>query len=191
MKYPLLLTIALALPAQFALAQASTWTSDPAHSGVDFKITHMTISTVHGHFSRVNATIVYDDADPTKSSVNATIDVTTLDTGESARDSEIKGAQWFDIATYSTATFTSTSVVKTGDHLTVNGNLTLHGVTKPVVLQVDGPTGPVTGMDHKPHAGFTATTTIKRTDFGIGANFPVAMVGDDVKLDIDLEVVKQ
>jgi polyisoprenoid-binding protein YceI len=90
-----------------------------------------------------------------------------------------------------TASFTSTSVVKNGAKLTVTGNLTLHGVTKPVILDVEGPSAPVPGMDHKPHSGFTATTTIKRTDFGIGTKFPAAMVGDEVKLTIELEVVKQ
>jgi polyisoprenoid-binding protein YceI len=73
----------------------------------------------------------------------------------------------------------------------VNGNLTLHGVTKPVVLQVEGPTGPVPGMDHKPHAGFSASTTISRTAFDIGTKYPAAVLGDDVQLTIDLDVVKQ
>ncbi len=80
---------------------------------------------------------------------------------------------------------------KHGNGLTVNGNLTLHGVTKPVTLQVEGPTGPVTGMDHKPHEGFSATTTISRTAFGIATSYPASVVGDDVKLNIDLDVVKQ
>ncbi len=78
-------------------------------------------------------------------------------------------------------------MAKNGGNLTVAGNLTLHGVTKPVVLEVEGPTGPVPGMDHKPHAGFSATTTISRTAFGIGAKFPAAVVGDDVKLTIELD----
>jgi polyisoprenoid-binding protein YceI len=181
----------IALAAPLAAAQSSTWTPDPAHSGVSFSIGHMSISTVRGHFGSFKATIVINDTDVTKSTVNATIDVSSVDTSQSARDSDIKGATWFNVATYPTATFTSTSVTKSGDHLIVNGNLTLHGVTKPVVLDCQGPTGPITGMDHKPHAGFTATTAIKRTDFGIGSNVPAAMIGDDVKLNIDLEVVKQ
>jgi polyisoprenoid-binding protein YceI len=188
----LVLTSAIiALAAPLASAQTSTWNPDPAHSDIGFSIGHMSISTVRGHFGSFKATIVMNDADVTKSTVNATIDVSSVDTSQSQRDSDIKGANWFNVATYPTATFTSTSVTKSGDHLTVNGNLTLHGVTKPVVLDCQGPTGPITGMDHKPHAGFTATTTIKRTDFGIGSNFPAAMIGDEVKLDIDLEVVKQ
>jgi polyisoprenoid-binding protein YceI len=181
----------IALAAPLAGAQTSTWTPDPAHSDISFSISHMSISTVRGHFGSFKATIVMNDADVTKSSVNATIDVATVDTSQSARDSDIKGANWFNVATYPSATFTSTSVARSGDHLTVSGNLTLRGVTKPVVLDCQGPTGPITGMDHKPHAGFSATTIIKRTDFGIGGNVPAAMIGDDVKLNIDLEIVKQ
>jgi polyisoprenoid-binding protein YceI len=186
-----LATTIIALAAPLAVAQTSTWTPDPAHSDVSFSIGHMSISTVRGHFASFKATIVMNDADVTKSTVNATIDVSSVDTAQSNRDNDIKSAGWFNVATYPTATFTSTSVAKSGDHLTVNGNLTLHGVTKPVVLDCQGPKGPITGMDHKPHAGFIGTTTIKRTDFGIGSNFPAAMVSDDVTLDIDLEVVKQ
>jgi polyisoprenoid-binding protein YceI len=187
----LVLTAALiALAAPLANAQTSTWTADPAHSGVSFSISHMSVSTVRGHFS-LTATININDADIAKSTVNAAIDTSSIDTGESGRDTDLIGPAWFDTAHFKTAAFTSTSVSKSGNHLTVNGNLTLHGVTKPVVLDAEGPTGPITGMDHKPHAGFTATTTIKRTDFGIGSNFPAAMVGDQVKLEIDLEVIKQ
>jgi len=95
------------------------------------------------------------------------------------------------VATYANATFVSTSVAKTATGLLVSGNLTLHGVTKPVVLTVDGPTAPAQGMDHKPHVGFEATTTIKRTDFGIGTKFPEAILSDAVKLTIELDVAKQ
>jgi polyisoprenoid-binding protein YceI len=191
MKRLALVTGILALAAPLALAQTSTWTSDPAHSEVDFSVSHMTVSNVHGRFGHVNATIAYNEADVTKSTVNATIDVTGVDTGEEARNNHLKSPDFFDVATYPTATFVSTSVAKSGDDLTINGNLTLHGVTKPVVLTAQGPRGPVPGMqDHKPHAGFSATTTVKRTDFGVG-KFPAAMVGDDIKLNIELEVVKQ
>jgi polyisoprenoid-binding protein YceI len=174
-----------------ATAQTSTWVSDPAHSEVDFTITHLTISNVHGRFGKVAATLVYDQADVTKSTVTATIGVSTVDTGEDARNNHLKTPDFFDIANFPTATFTSTSVTKTGNGLQVNGNLTLHGVTQPVVLNVEGPTGPVQGMDKKQHAGFSATTTISRTALGIGTKFPATMLGDDVKLSIDLDVAKQ
>jgi polyisoprenoid-binding protein YceI len=191
MKRFTLVTGILALAAPLALAQTSTWTSDPNHSEVDFSITHLAVSNVHGRFGHVNATIAYNEADVTKSTVNATIDVTGVDTGEEARNNHLKSPDFFDVATNPTATFASTSVTKNGSGLTINGTLTLHGVTKPVVLNAEGPRGPAPGMDHKPHAGFSATTTIKRADFGIGAKFPAAVVGEDVKLDIELEVVKQ
>jgi polyisoprenoid-binding protein YceI len=191
MKRLAIATGILALAAPLALAQTSTWTSDPAHSEVDFSISHMSISHVNGSFGKVAATINYNEADVSKSTVTATIGVDTVETREEKRNGHLKSPDFFDVATFPTATFTSTGVVKNGDKLSINGNLTLHGVTKPVVLDAEGPTGPVPGMDHKPHAGFSATTTINRTSFGIGTKFPAAMVGDEVKLTIELEVVKQ
>lgn len=183
--------LALVLAAPLAFSQTTTWAPDKAHSEVDFSILHMSLSNVRGHFGNIGGSIVLNQADITKSTVNVTIDVTTVDTGVGARDSDLKSANFFDVAQFPTATFVSTSVTKDGAGLTVAGNLTLHGVTKPVVLQVQGPTGPVTGMDHKPHSGFSASTTISRTAFGIATKFPASVVGDDVKLTIDLDVVQQ
>jgi polyisoprenoid-binding protein YceI len=191
MKHVAIATGILALAGSLATAQTSTWVSDPAHSEVDFTITHLAISNVHGRFGKVAATLVYDQAEVTKSTVNATIDISTVDTSEEARNNHLKTPDFFDVAKYPTATFTSTSVAKGSSGLVVNGNLTLHGVTQPVVLTVEGPIGPVPGMDKKQHAGFSATTTVSRTAFGIGAKFPGAMVGDEVKLSIDLDVAKQ
>lgn len=182
-------TLALAVP--LALAQTSTWVPDKAHSGVDFSVLHLSLSNVRGHFGNIGGTIVLNEGDITKSTVNVTIDVTTVDTGVTARDADLKSANFFDVAQFPTATFISTGLSKSGAGLTVSGSLTVHGVTKPVVLQVDGPRGPVTGMDHKPHFGFSATTTVKRTDFGIATKFPSSVVGDDVTLTIDLDAVKQ
>ena len=153
MKRLALLSGVLALAVPMALAQTSTWVPDKAHSEVDFSILHMGLSHVHGHFGNIGGTITWNEADITKSSVNITIDVTTVDTGVSRRDTDLKSANYFDVAQFPTATFVSTSVAKTANGLTVNGNLTLHGVTKPVVLEVEGPSGPVPGMDHKPHSG--------------------------------------
>ncbi len=191
MKRLAIVTGILALAAPLAMAQASTWVSDSVHSEVDFSVTHLTISNVHGRFGKIAATLVYDQADVTKSTVKATIDISTIDTGEDARNNHLKTPDFFDVANFPTATFVSTSVAKSGNNLIVTGNFTLHGVTKPVVLTVEGPTGPVEGMDHKQHAGFSASTTISRAAFGIGTKFPAAMVGDDVKLNIDLDVAKQ
>ena len=181
----------LLLSASLTRAQSSTWIPDKAHSGVDFSVLHMSLSRVRGHFGNIGGTIILNESDITKSTVNVTIDVNTVDTGVAGRDGDLKGPNFFDVAQFPTATFVSTTVVKDGNGLTISGNLTLHGVTKPVVLNVEGPTGPVPGMDKKPHSGFSATTTISRTAFGIATKFPSAVVGDEVKLTIDLDVAKQ
>src|SRR3954449_9009007 len=183
MKKFSLLAGLLSLAAPLAISQTSTWVPDKAHSEVDFSILHMSLSKVHGRFGNIGGSIVMDDADVTKSTVNVTIDVSTVDTGVEGRDKDLKSDHFFDVAQFPTATFVSTSVAKNAGGLTVTGNLTLHGVTKPVTLNVEGPTGPVQGMDKKQHAGFSATTTISRAAFGIAAKMPTAAVGDEVQLN--------
>jgi polyisoprenoid-binding protein YceI len=185
------LAASLVLAASAAAAQTSTWVPDKAHSEVDFSILHMSLSNVHGRFGNIGGSITLNDVDITKSSVNVTIDVTTVDTGQNGRDNDLKSANFFDVAQYPTATFVSTSVAKSASGLTVMGNLTLHGITKPVTLEVDGPTGPVPGADKKPHAGYSATTTVDRTAFGIGTKYPAMMLGNEIKLSIELDVAKQ
>jgi polyisoprenoid-binding protein YceI len=174
-----------------ARAQSSTWVPDKAHSEVDFSVLHMSLSNVRGRLGNIGGDIVLDESDIARSTVNVTIDVNSIDTGVGARDSVLKSASFLNVDQFPAATFVSTSVAKSGNGWTVTGNLTLHGVTKSVVLQVEGPNGPITGMDHKPHSGFSATTSISRTAFGIAASFPQAVVGDEIKLSIDMEVVKQ
>ena len=191
MKRSLTVALALVLAAPLALAQTTTWKSDPVHSEVDFSIKHMSLTNVHGRFGAVNATVVYDAADIAKSTVTATIDVAGVDTGEAARDNHLKTDAFFDVSKYTTATFQSTKVVKSANGMTVTGNLTLRGITKPVVLNVVGPTAPVTGMDKKQHVGFSATTTIRRQDWGIGTSFPSTILGDNVSIEIDLDVAQQ
>jgi polyisoprenoid-binding protein YceI len=191
MRRSILLSVLFAFTVSLANAQTSTWIPDRAHSEVDFSILHMSLSNVHGQFGNITGAIQWNEADVTKSSVNITIDTTSVDTGEGARDSALKSSGFFDTDRFPTATFVSTGVAKSASGLTVNGNLTVHGVTKAVVLNVEGPNGPVNGMDQKPHVGFSATTTIDRTAFGIGSGYPAAIVGDEVKLTIDLEAIKQ
>ena len=181
----------LALAAPLAMAQTSTWAIDPNHSEVDFTVRHMSVSNIHGRIGGVQGNILFNDVDATKSTVSVTIDVNTLDTGVTARDTDLKSSNFFDVAKFPTATFTSTSVNKSGTHLKIDGNLTLHGVTRPVELDVDGPSAPMPGMDKKPHSGYTATATINRKDFGVGPNYPAAVVSDEIKLTIELEVAKQ
>jgi polyisoprenoid-binding protein YceI len=174
-----------------AVAQTSTWKIDPAHSELDFSVRHMSVSTVHGRFGGLSGAIQLNEQDPSKSSVTVTIDQTTVDTGVAPRDTDLKSAGWFDVQKFPTATFTSTQVSKSGSGYSITGDLTLHGVTKQVVLTVEPPTGPAPGMDKKPHMGYTATTTINRKDFGIGEKMPDAAVSEQAKLTIELEVVKQ
>lgn len=183
--------LALAAFAPFGAAQTTTWAPDKAHSSVDFSILHMSLSKVHGHFGNITGTVVWNDADISKSTVNVTIDATTIDTGVSARDNDLKSANFFDVAQYPTATFVSTNVARNGKNLTISGNLTVHGITKPVVLQVEGPVGPVQGMGNKMHAGFSASTMLSRSAFNLGSKYPAAVIGDEANLTIDLDLVKQ
>lgn len=172
-------------------AQISTWKSDPAQSQVQFTIRHLAMTDVHGRFARVDATINYDAADASQSNVTATIGVDSVSTGEAGRDDEIKSADFFDVDHFPRATFTSKQVSRNANGLWVKGNLTLHGITREVILNVRGPDKPVMGADGKPHSGFSATATLDRTAFDIGPTFPAAIVGDQVKLSIKLAVVKQ
>jgi polyisoprenoid-binding protein YceI len=190
MKRTSLLAV-LALAAPLAFAQTSTWNLDPAHSEVDFTVKHMSLSNVHGRFGIKSGTITLNDADITKSSVNVVIDVSSVDTGVSMRDNDLKSANYFDAGQFPTATFTSTSVSGSAGHLTINGNLTLHGVTRPVTLDVEGPAGPAPGMGGKQHIGFSATATVNRKDFGVGAKTPENVIGNEIKLSIDLDAAKQ
>ena len=191
MKRLAILTGILALAAPLALAQTSTWVSDPNHSEVDFSILHMSVSKVHGRFGNVKATIVYNEADVTKSTVTATIGVDTVDTGVDSATTTSKAPTSSTSPTCPRQHSPAPAWPRTAITLTSTGNLTLHGVTKPVVLDVVGPNGSMTDPKGKVHTGFSATTTIDRTAFGIGPKFPAAMLGDDVSLDIELEVVKQ
>lgn len=179
------------LAAPLATAQISNWKSDPTHSRIAFTIRHLGVADVHGHIDDVEATIRYNAVDVTKSNVAATIGMNTVSTGESGRDNEIRSADFFDVDHFPRATFISSQVAKNGDGLWVRGNLTLHGITRQVVLNVRGPDKPVMGADGRPHSGFSATTTIDRTAFDIGTTFPAAIVGDPVKLTISLDIVKQ
>ena len=187
--------VALALGTGVMGAQATQWKIDPMHSEADFAIKHMAISTVHGSFHGVSGTITFDPANVAKSSVEATIPVDTVDTGVAPRDTDLKSPRFFDATKFPTMTFKSTSVHKAGDHYDVAGDLTLHGVTKPVVLKLEEPGKEEIGMDKKSvHRGFTATTTINRQDFGLAFNGTLssgdAVLSDEVKIEIDIDAAK-
>lgn len=187
--------VALACGAAAMNAQTKDWKIDPAHSEADFAIKHMSISTVHGTFRGISGLIKFDAADLTKSSVDATIDVSSVDTGVAARDNHLKSPDFFDVAKFPTMTFKSTTVAKEGDHYNVTGNLTLHGVTKQVVLKLEQPGKEEPGMDGKSvHRGFEATTTIDRKDFGLTWNGTLksgdAVLADEVKIELDIEAAQ-
>ena len=187
--------VVLALVTGVMSAQATQWKIDPMHSEADFAIKHMAISTVHGSFHGLSGVITFDPADVAKSSVEATIPVDTVDTGVAARDNDLKSPRFFDAAQFPTMTFKSTSVHKADDHYDVAGNLTLHGVTKPVVLKLEELGKEETGMDKKSvHRGFTATTTINRQDFGLAFNGTLssgdAVLSNEIKIEIDIDAAK-
>jgi polyisoprenoid-binding protein YceI len=190
-----LLPLLLAGIATVGHAQSSSWKIDPAHSAANFSVRHLGISNVHGRFGGVSGEVVLDPADLTKSSVKATIDTTTVDTGVPMRDTDLKSDHFFDVAKYPTMTFVSKSIAKSGDGYTVTGDLTMHGVTKPVVLTMDAPSGEVV-MGKATRRGFDATTTIHRKDFGLTYDETLtkagdAMIGDDVKVTLEIEATKQ
>ena len=178
---------ALLLTGVSAFAQNSTWTIDKNHAQTNFQIRHMGVSTVRGSISGITGTIVWNDKDPSKSSVEATIDTTTVNTNNAGRDKDLKSANYFDVEKFPTMTFKSTSVSRVGDKLQVVGDLTLLGVTKSVTLDVDGPTPPQKGMGGKQVIGLSATGMIKRTDFNFAPKMPAMALGDEVKITIDVE----
>ena len=192
MKTRLIALAASALLATgIAAAQTSTWTIDPAHSQTNFEIRHMAVSNVRGSISKVTGKVEWDETNPSKSSVVADIDATTLNTTVDARDQHLKSDAFFNVAQYPTIHFQSTRVTGAVGHLKVEGNLTLAGVTKPVVLDVDGPVPPQKNQKGNLISGFEATTVIKRADFNFGPKFAPPALGDEVKITIDIEMDKQ
>lgn len=169
----------------------STWTIDPAHSSVEFAVKHMVFATAKGRFTDVKGTITLDEDDIAKSRVDVEIDPASVDTHDDGRNAHLRNADFFDVETFPTITFTSMAVERTkGDDLKVTGDLTMHGVTKPVVLdasfngQGTSPFGPKV-------ISYTATTTLNRKDFGLNWNATLeaggVLVSDDVRITIEIE----
>lgn len=177
-------------------AFAATYKIDPAHSGAQFSIRHMMVSNVRGQFSKVNGTVEYDPKNPKASKVDASIDVATVDTRESSRDEHLKGPDFFDVSKYPTMTFKSKKVVSaTKGKMKVLGDLTLHGVTKEVVLNVDGPSAPIKDQKGTERTGASATATINRKDFGITYNKNLdgggIALGEEVPITLEVELAKE
>ncbi len=172
----------------------ATYTIDSAHSSAQFSIRHMMISNVRGGFSSVNGTVEYDPENPGASTVEAVIDATTIKTLDEQRDGHLKSADFLDVEKYPTIAFKSTSVAVQGNEATVTGDLTIHGVTKPVTLKVEGPTSEAKDPWGNTRIGASATTKIKRSEFGLTWNAALEtggiMVSDDLKIEIDVELIK-
>jgi len=175
--------------------QTSTWNIDPAHSSAQFTVRHLGISNVSGAFTKVSGSVTLDDKDITQSQVNATIDAASIDTRQPDRDKDLRSPNFLDVEKYPTLEFKSKRIVKSGDKLQLVGDLTLHGTTREVTLDVDGPTPELADPWGNLRRGFSATTTINRKDYGVVWNNTLktgeAVVGDNVKIQLDIELVKK
>ena len=185
----------VALAALVALpAAASTWDIDPNHTESSFVVKHLMVSNVRGQFGKTTGTVQQDDKDITKSKAEITIDATTINTRVEKRDAHLKSPDFFDVEKFPTITFKSTKITKgEGNALKAEGDLTIHGVTKPVVLNVEYT--PETLAGGKMIRGLTATTKVNRKDFGLNWNKTIeaggVMVGDEVTITVEAELHKQ
>ncbi|MBI5067942.1 MAG: YceI family protein [Deltaproteobacteria bacterium] len=189
-----LLSLLALVPTLALSAPATAWKLDPSHSTVGFSVKHLVISQARGEFSRYTGTVTLDEADVSRSRVEASIEAASVDTRNADRDGHLRSPDFFDVAKYPTITFASTQVEKRGaDRLAVTGNLTLHGVTRPVTLDVSL-TPEVKGLYGETRRGFTATGKISRKDFGLTWNKLIEAgpaLGDEVTLSFELEAVKE
>ncbi len=179
-----------------ATAATTTWQIDPAHTAASFAVKHLMISTVRGEFKGVTGTVNWDDQDITKSTVDVTIDAKTVDTSEPQRDKDLKSDKFFDVEKYPTITFKSKKVEQVSvGKLKVTGDLTIHGITKEAVLDVEGPSASVKDPWGNTRAAISATTKVNRQDYGVKWNANIdgggVVVGDDVNITIDMEMIKK
>jgi polyisoprenoid-binding protein YceI len=172
----------------------STWNIDPAHSSADFKVKHMMISNVRGKFTGISGVLHRFDADHTKSDLEVSIDISTVNTQDEKRDGHLKSADFFDAEKFPAMTFKSTHIEKKGDGFAVTGDLTIHGVTKPVVLNVEEVSEPAKDPWGNTRIGLSATAKINRKDFGLGWNAPLeaggVLVGEEVSITLDVQFIK-
>ena len=175
----------------FTVVTSTTWTYDKNHAKVGFTVTHMMISDVEGYFKTANVTLTTTKEDFTDAVVEMTADVASINTDNEKRDGHLQSADFFDVAQFPTISFKSTSFKKTNTANTyvVKGNLTMHGVTKPVTLSALAKTG-INPMSKKTIVGFKITGQLKRSDYGIGGDTPSAIVSDEVLIDANAEFVK-
>jgi len=178
-----------------AFAQTSNWNIDPNHSTAQFTVRHLAISNVSGNFTKVTGAVVLNEKDITQSQVSATIDVSSVDTRVEMRDKDLRSPNFFDVEKYPTIEFKSKRIANSGGKLQLIGDLTIHGTTREVTLDVDGPTPELNDPWGNVRRGFSATTAINRKEFGLVYNNLLktgeAVVGDNVKIQIDVEIVKK
>ncbi len=173
----------------------TTWNIDPAHSAAEFKVKHMMIANVKGSFSGLSGALTEHTVDSTLSSVAASVPVVTLSTGDPQRDGHLKSADFFDSEKFPTLDFKSTKVVRKGEaEYEVSGDLTIHGVTKPVTFAVEGPSAPGKDPWGNTRIGLSATAKINRKDFGLAWNAPLEtggfLVGEEVAITLDVQFIK-
>ena len=181
--------------AGLASAQTSNWTIDPHHSTAQFTVRHMGISNVSGSFTQVSGGAVINEKDITQSQVTAVIDVKSIDTRVPDRDNDLRSSYFFDAEKYPTIEFKSKRIVNSNGKLQMIGDLTMHGTTREVTLDLDAPTAELTDNSGSQRRGFSASTTINRKDFGVVWSHNLksgeAVVSDSVKIQIDVELVKK
>jgi polyisoprenoid-binding protein YceI len=185
--------VILAIP---AFAAAAPWSIDADHSNVGFKVRHLMVSNVRGDFGKVSGIVDIDDRDITRSKVDVTIETASINTGVAKRDAHLKSPDFFDVAKYPTMSFVSKSVIQTGaDKLQVHGQLTLHGITRDVVLEVEGPTRAYKDPYGNLKRGASAVARINRKDFGLTWNAAIesggVAVGDEVTIALEIELLKK
>ncbi len=169
-----------------------TWTNDDPHSQLAFTVTHLGIADVSGTFNDIDVAIKSSKPDFSDASIELTAKTASIDTRVEARNNHLKSADFFDVAKYPTLNFKSTGIKKSGkNQYKLTGNLSIHGVTKPVTMDLLYRGGTENPMSKKQTAGFQLTGTIKRSDFSIGGNFPAAMISDEVRIKADGEFVQQ
>jgi len=187
-RFVLTLITSLAVAAT-AAAQAGTWQIDPNHTSAQFSVRHLAVSTVRGAFTKVSGSAKYDPADPSRLSLDATIEATSVDTRVEMRDKDLRSPNFLDVEKFPTITFHSKQTKSAGaGKLQITGDLTIHGVTKEVVLDVDGPTAAMKDPWGNQRIGASASTKINRHDFGVNGLPPV--VGDDITITIDAELIQ-
>lgn len=187
-RFALTLFTAFAMAAT-AAAQVGTWQIDPNHSAAQFSVRHLGVSTVRGAFTKVSGTATHDPSDPTKDTLEATIQTASVDTRVEMRDKDLRSPNFLEVDKYPTITFHSKQAKAAGSgKMQFTGDLTIHGVTKEVVLDVDGPSAPIKDPWGNQRIGASASTKINRRDFGV--NGAAGAVGDEISITIDVELIQ-